>query len=101
MARNANVSTESYDPFSDEAVKEKYTYNQQQKAGKIARQITHKINYGMSIYAQALLKVHSLQKELIDMGLPPVQMIQPDFDDPEKLKEYAKLSAYKPALTVE
>jgi hypothetical protein len=101
MAHNANVSTEVYDPFSDEAVKEKYTYNQQQKAGKLSRQINHKLNYGLAIYAQALLKVNALNRELTEMGLPPVQIKKPDFSDPEKLKELAKLSAYKPAVPID
>lgn len=102
MAHTANVSAaEEYAPLSDEAVKEKYTYNQMQKAGKLARQIAHKANYGLAIYAQSLIKVQTLQRELTEMGLPPVQMIEPDFSDPAKLAEYARLSAYKPSVDIE
>ena len=96
MAKTANAGTaEGYAPLADPAIVEKYNHNQRQKAGRLVRQIQHKSNYGISIMAQQMLKVEELQKELAEMGLPQVEMVDPDFHDRGKLEEYAKLSAYQ------
>lgn len=96
MSSTSNKGTaEGYAPLADPEVLERYNHNQRQKAGRLVRQILHKSHYGISIMAQQMLKVQELQKELVEMGLPPVDLIKPDFSDPEKLKEYAKLSAYQ------
>lgn len=96
MAQNSSkTDISSYTPLVDEEMVKKYTYNERLKVGKIVRQIVHKRAYGIAIMAQQTKKVNELQAELVALGFPAVDLIQPDFDDPEKLEEYIKLSAYQ------
>lgn len=97
MAKTANTGTaEGYTPLADPEVIEKLTHNQQQKAAGLVRKILHKHHYGIAIMAQQTVKVKKLQAELVELGLPPVDLIEPDFSNEEKLEEYALLSAYQP-----
>lgn len=96
MAQNSSkVDITDYTPLVDPKMVERFTYNQRLKVGKLVRQIVHKRAYGIAIMAQQTKKVNELQAELVEMGFPAVELLQPDFDDPEKLEEYIKLSAYQ------
>lgn len=97
MSNTANVGhrVEDYTPLADPNLKDRLNYNQRQKAGKLVRQIQHKANYGLAIYAQQLLKIEDLQKQLTDLGLPPVDVVTPDLSDHDKLVAYAEASNYK------
>lgn len=85
----------SYTPLANPEFIEKFSYNQKQRAGKLVREIMHKHNYGIAIMAQQTKKVRELQLALQDLGFPAVELVEPDFNDPEKLEEYIKLSAYQ------
>lgn len=98
MSSTANkgiVKAEDYTPLADPEIKDKLNYNQRQKAGKLVRQILHKSNYGLAMFAQSRLKVNELQAELVELGLPPVDLVNPDLTDPDKLREYAEAANYK------
>lgn len=86
-----------YAPLATEESAKGIPYNTRQKAAKLVRQIRHKHSYGISIYAQQRLKVEQLQEELAALGLPKVELMNPDFDNPELLPEYATLSNYNPS----
>lgn len=96
MAQIANKGTAAgYTPLEDPEYTDKYSYNDLQKAGRIVREIAHKFAYGVSIMAQQSIKVNKLQEELVEMGFPAVELMTPDFTNPELLPEYAQLSAYQ------
>lgn len=84
-----------YAPLATEEAAKGIPYNTRQKAQKLVRQIQHKHNYGVSIYAQQRMKVDQLQAELEALGLPKVELMQPDFNNPDLLPGYAELSNYK------
>lgn len=86
-----------YTPLATEESAKGIPYNTRQKAAKLVRQIVHKNNYGIAIYAQQRIKVDDLQDQLAALGLPKVELMQPDFNDKALLAEYAKLSNYKAA----
>lgn len=96
MASKAgDIDISDYQPLADPEMVAKYTYNERQKVGKLVRQIVHQYNYGVAIMAQQKRKVNEKQQQLIEMGFPAVELLVPDFNDPEKLEEYARLSAYQ------
>lgn len=96
MSVKANATDiSSYKPLADPEFIERFSYNQKQRAGKLVREIIHKHGYGVAIMAQQTKKVRELQNALADLGFPKVELEQPDFNDPAKLEEYIKLSAYQ------
>lgn len=96
MSVKANATDiSSYQPLANPEFIEKFSYNQKQRAGKLVREIMHKHNYGIAIMAQQTKKVRELQLALQDLGFPAVDLVEPDFNDPAKLEEYIKLSAYQ------
>jgi hypothetical protein len=96
MTKQANKgSTDGYPALNDPELIAQRTYNERQKAGRIVRQIDHKYKYAVAVMAQGIIKVNDLQKELADLGFPAVELFTPDFTDPERLQEYAELSAYQ------
>jgi hypothetical protein len=96
MASNAGkIDISGYQPLADPAMIEKHSYNTRLKVGRLVREITHQHNYGVAIMAQQQRKVNTKQQLLVEMGFPEVELVKPDFSDPEKLEILAKLSAYQ------
>jgi hypothetical protein len=92
---NKNVPPVEYAPLDDPKLAEGVPYNTKQKARKLVNIIQHKHNYGIAIHAQQLIKVTALQAELVELGLPPLDLITPDFSREDLWEQYAALSNYK------
>lgn len=69
--------------------------NEDRKRDKLRRQITRAHEWRVQVWAQMDLKIKSAQASLEVLGGEPIDIFEPDFDDPAMVQHYASMTLSK------